>query len=632
MSNRRKLRRPGWGAVVPPGKAFPVPVQLRESAATVERVAIAEATMGSLTPAGGRRYRARLIEGDRWGTSGYWPAKVLERDGPTAWPAGTTQVFLDHPSIAESADRPERSVRDLAGRVVSTPVYEGDGLYADIEVFPHAVPLVEALADAVGLSVRGDGSGTVGKVGDRSGIVIESIDRGYSVDFVTKAGAGGKLVSLVEAAREGGVQIREARNIGAWIEAQLHSALTDIADQMYGNGQLTRDERITLSNAVGDALQAWTARVEKDAGQLFTRDLYDGPPEDGTAVSEAALSLSEVSDTPWSQFSASDYTPEQYRRACLLDTGQGSPDSKDRYKLPVKQPDGTVNRNGVHAAASALAGGRGGVNASADAKKAAARKLVGLYRSQLKEDPPPSLLRMAGMGEAAVPACTGAGLVEADEPMTEPPPLTDVTGGAPPAEPNPPEKESSVSGTNTGPAPGAAGATEATAVVPAAVTEAEQARVKAEQERDTAVREAQEMRQSLARLTAVEAARPIASSILSESNLPLAARDRVLAAAVRDVPLAEADELRDGAAVKVLRLDEATFRTAVAEAAKAEETYVASLREAAGDGRVTGVGAGLGAGTAGPDATKQFETSLAESFKRLGMSSDAALVAAGGRR
>ena len=96
---------------------------------------------------------------------------------------------------------------------------------------------------------------------------------------------------------------------------------------------------------------------------------------------------------------------------------------------------------------------------------------------------------------------------------------------------------------------------------------------------------------------------------------------------MRDVPLAEADELRNGAVVKVLRLDEVAFRAAVTEAAKAEEVYVASLREAAGEGRVTG----LGAATTTPDTAKQFETDLAESFKRLGMSSDAALVAAGGR-
>src|SRR5437762_734035 len=402
MSNRRK-RRHSAGPASPPGTSFPVPVVLRESAVAVaEKVAFAESNAGSLVSAGGRRYRARLIEGDRWGSSGFWPRAVLERDGPKAWPADTTLMYLDHPSATEAVERPERSVRDLAARVVSTPVYEGDGLYADIEVFPHAVPLVEALADTIGLSVRGDGSGTVGKVGDRSGVIIESIDRGYSVDFVTKAGAGGKLVSLLEAARNIGVEIREARNIGAWIEAQLHNALTDIADQMYGNGQLTRDERITLSNAVGDALQAFTARVEADAAQLFTRDLYEERPEPATAVAESAR---------------------------------------------------------------------------------------------------------AGTAEPVVAAGQEpAGPADAPESAIAP---TDVTDGTPPAETNPPEEESSVSGSHsTGLAPGAAGTTEATVQVPAAVTEAETARARADELRNGALQEAAHMRQSLPRLTATQAGRP----------------------------------------------------------------------------------------------------------------------------
>src|SRR5690606_16191627 len=47
------------------------------------------------------------------------------------------------------------------------------------------------------------------------------------------------------------------------------------------------EERITLSAAIGDGLQAWTARVEADAPQLFSRDLYDDPAQVTTEVSES---------------------------------------------------------------------------------------------------------------------------------------------------------------------------------------------------------------------------------------------------------------------------------------------------------------------------------------------------------
>lgn len=100
-----------------------------------------------------------------------------------------------------------------------------------------------------------------------------------------------------------------------------------------------------------------------------------------------------VSDKPWGQFSAGDYTPEQYAAACLVVSGDRS--VKDNCHLPVREPDGTLNRNACHAAAASLAGARGGVQIPPDAKRSAARKLVSLYRGQLKEDPPPSLSRMA---------------------------------------------------------------------------------------------------------------------------------------------------------------------------------------------------------------------------------------------
>lgn len=101
-----------------------------------------------------------------------------------------------------------------------------------------------------------------------------------------------------------------------------------------------------------------------------------------------------VSHTPWGQFSQSDYSDAQWERACILDRGMGNT-AKERYALPVREPDGALNANGVHAAAAVLAGARGGVSAPAAAKRAAARRLVSLYR-EIGETPPPSLTRLAG--------------------------------------------------------------------------------------------------------------------------------------------------------------------------------------------------------------------------------------------
>jgi HK97 family phage prohead protease len=106
------------------------------------------------------------------------------------------------------------------------------------------------------------------------------------------------------------------------------------------------------------------------------------------------LTAKAVSNTPWSNFSQADYTDEQWARACLIDTGEG--EGKQRYKLPVKEPSGTVNRNGVHAAAARL----NQVQVSSEKRATAARALVRMY-GEMDEEPPDSLRRMAGMMAAA---------------------------------------------------------------------------------------------------------------------------------------------------------------------------------------------------------------------------------------
>jgi hypothetical protein len=133
-----------------------------------------------------------------------------------------------------------------------------------------------------------------------------------------------------------------------------------------------------------DRMELWRG-AERIGNAPEVPELRD---EDGSNGTEPELTA--ASDTPWSQFSASDYTLAQWKRACLLTMPGGDPESKSTYKLPVREPGGALNRNGVHAAAAALGGARGGVDAPTDAKAAAKRKLRGLY-SQLGEDPPDSL-------------------------------------------------------------------------------------------------------------------------------------------------------------------------------------------------------------------------------------------------
>jgi len=90
---------------------------------------------------------------------------------------------------------------------------------------------------------------------------------------------------------------------------------------------------------------------------------------------------------------ASRYDDEQWARACVLDRGSQFDTPKTRFALPVLEPNGDLNVNGMHAAAQRL----NQVQSSQAAKAAAARKLARLYR-QAGEEAPAPMMALAGRG------------------------------------------------------------------------------------------------------------------------------------------------------------------------------------------------------------------------------------------
>lgn len=97
----------------------------------------------------------------------------------------------------------------------------------------------------------------------------------------------------------------------------------------------------------------------------------------------------QVSDKPWSDFSQSDYTDDQWYRATILHRN-GDSRTKSDNGLPIREPDGTLNRNGVHAAAARFNQTEG----PAEAKAAAAAALRGAYTT-LGEEPPEQVAQAA---------------------------------------------------------------------------------------------------------------------------------------------------------------------------------------------------------------------------------------------
>lgn len=147
----------------------------------------------------GRRYKVRLIEGDRLGSSAYYPAEVLKRDGAKIFKSGTPMYF-NHQTLEEKASRPHGRVQDFAGELAGDAYYENDGLYADIEVFEHQIPIIKALKDRIGISIRASADTETQNMNGRMVPVVTELLAARSADFVVKAGAGGKIVSVLESA------------------------------------------------------------------------------------------------------------------------------------------------------------------------------------------------------------------------------------------------------------------------------------------------------------------------------------------------------------------------------------------------------------------------------------------------
>lgn len=230
----------------------------------------------------GKRWRVKVIEAGK-GSSATYPEDVL-RDYASVFEAGT-QMYLDHPAKSEESDRPERSVRDLVGRLVSEAEYKDGALYAEAEFLPWAAPAIEALSDMVGLSIRA--YGTVTESDD--GPVLTSFSGVESVDVVTKAGAGGQFVELLESARA---------------EHETESVITQKEKSMTPEQEAKLDALVesisSLSeqfSTVAESLKAPEPVVEEDASTVDALEAAKALAASELSEAGQAMAIARVSES-----------------------------------------------------------------------------------------------------------------------------------------------------------------------------------------------------------------------------------------------------------------------------------------------------------------------------------------------
>lgn len=227
---------------------------------------------------GAGRYRIRIIAPGR-GSTGMYTAPNLAESAPLFTPG--THMYFDHPTFTEDWERPERSVRDLAGVFESGAEIMPDGsLEADIKVYPSVNGIIRERWADIGVSINGWSVDEIGPDG-----VVPPLAGIQSVDFVTRAGAKGAVLEVLE-------------SDGRWRVKNPSNSTTNPNSQ---EEQAVKPEDIC--KAVSEALAAAMPAAIKEAAAMIAADREKRVVEaekKAPAVDpyEAAAKVAEAEDLP----------------------------------------------------------------------------------------------------------------------------------------------------------------------------------------------------------------------------------------------------------------------------------------------------------------------------------------------
>jgi len=142
-----------------------------------------------------------------WGSSAFYSKEVLKRDGAKTFPKGT-HMYWNHQTDAEEAERPINDLSNLAAVLVEDAAWDdggakGPGLYSKAKVFSDYSTQVAEKGSHIGASINAYIKSHAGEAEGKSGqIADEFLATPFtSVDFVTRAGAGGAPIIATESER-----------------------------------------------------------------------------------------------------------------------------------------------------------------------------------------------------------------------------------------------------------------------------------------------------------------------------------------------------------------------------------------------------------------------------------------------
>ena len=217
----------------------------------------------SLDPRGTGKVLVRIIdEGE--GSSAIYTREALQRAVGRHFAAGT-HMYLDHAPDSRRGVHGERSVRDLASVLTTDAYYSDDGaLVAEAQALPGYEATLEALAPHVGLSISAVAEVDPPTTPGGKPIVSQFLAV-ESVDWVVKAGRGGKVMAILESAGMPTIEatanerrdqlsaaVRAAYASGpdeyAWVRDFDDTAVVfELADKLYSQPYTVTDDDLTVT-------------------------------------------------------------------------------------------------------------------------------------------------------------------------------------------------------------------------------------------------------------------------------------------------------------------------------------------------------------------------------------------------
>ncbi|KKL50706.1 hypothetical protein LCGC14_2302790, partial [marine sediment metagenome] len=223
----------------------------------------------------GSRVRVTLIQPGWSKNKRYYSADVLKAAAPLF---EGTKAYVDHPTKLDAKQRPERSVRDLAGFYESVKVEDDGRITANLFLEDDAMKAkvktaVEQNPNYVGLSINALGKTRMGEAEGQKGMLVENIVKANSTDIVTTPAAGGKFEQLLMSGDEFTNDLLEAISL-----EELRAARPDLIDSLKNEWktvrdtkalETARDENTTLTEA-NEALETQLTEKDEQTGRIKT--------------------------------------------------------------------------------------------------------------------------------------------------------------------------------------------------------------------------------------------------------------------------------------------------------------------------------------------------------------------------